>query len=286
MKNFDCIVVGKGPAGISASIYAHTAGRSCLVVGEDGGALVQAERISNFYGTGDVTGKDLFLQGQNQAIALGVEVVTAEVTALTMVEGGFEVTTPTDKFFGRTVVLACGVKRDRLKVKGVDEFDGKGVSYCAVCDGFLYREREVAVVGGGAYAKEEAEHLAGIGCKVTVFTQGEPEVDFGDVPTVADAVEEIVGERRVNAIVAGGKAYPTSAVFVAVGKAGGVDFARTVGLMSEGAYLVVDKNMMTNCPGIFACGDVTGGLLQVATAVAEGALAGKAVNAYLKSVNK
>ena len=111
-------------------------------------------------------------------------------------------------------------------------------------------------------------------------------MDFGDVPTVADAVEEIVGERRVNAIVAGGKAYPTSAVFVAVGKAGGVDFARTVGLMSEGAYLVVDKNMMTNCPGIFACGDVTGGLLQVATAVSEGALAGKAVNAYLKSVNK
>ena len=286
MNAFDCIVIGKGPAGISAAIYVATAGNKCLVIGEGGSALVKAESIANYYGVMPVSGKELFERGILQAKAVGASVIDAEVVAVSMTMDGFEVVSSVGRFSTKTVVLCCGVKREKVNVHGLDEFDGRGVSYCAVCDGFLYRGRPVAVIGGGAYAKEEAEHLAGIGCDVTVFTEGRASVDFGALKCNEEKVVAVRGQERVSAIATDAREYPASCVFVAVGKAGGADFARTIGLEQDGAYVKVDKDMMTNCPGIFAAGDVVGGFLQVATAAGEGALAGKSVNLYLKKLSK
>lgn len=286
MANFDCIVIGKGPAGISTAIYVVTAGNTCMVVGGEASALVRAESISNYYGIDGISGPELFRRGEAQARALGAVVVDGEVVAVTMTGEGFEVALASGERHGaRSVVLACGVKRERARAKGLAEFDGRGVSYCAVCDGFLYRDSEVAVLGAGAYAKEEAEHLVRIGCKVTVFTGGD-ELDVPGARVIREEVAEVKGDRRVRSVVAGGVEYGVSCVFVAVGRAGAADFARTVGLMQDGEYVVVDKAMMTNCPGIFACGDAIGGFLQVSTAVGEGALAGRGVNQYLKNLNK
>ena len=149
----DILVLGGGPAGATAAIYAARGGQSVTLVYEDGGALARAERIENYYGfPTSITGPDLFRQGLEQARAMGVTIVKAQILGLGFGQEGLEAETTAGTLAAPAVILATGTQRRRPRIPGLDELDGAGVSYCAVCDGFFCRGKEVAVLGAGPYA--------------------------------------------------------------------------------------------------------------------------------------
>ena len=282
------LILGSGPAGVSAALYAVRAGVDTTVISQGVGALAKAEHIENYYGFADVvSGRELAEAGIAGAKRLGVQFVEAEVIGLGMNETltGFQVQTTGSRFAADSVVLATGAARRQPKLPGLKELEGRGVSYCAVCDAFFYRGKEVAVLGGGEYALHEADTLLPHAAKVHVFTDGSaPEVDFPATMTLhTEKISAIQGEKRVQGIeLAGGVIVPVAGAFVAYGTAGSVDLARKAGAVLEGNSIAVDRAMATNIPGLFAAGDCTGGLLQVAKAVYEGAVAGLSAVQYVR----
>ena len=181
-------------------------------------------------------------------------------------------------------MLSTGNKKVKPNIKGVDEFEGKGISYCAICDGFFYRKKNIAVLGNEAYALSEAEELENIAGSLVILTDGldAPETDKYEV--ITKKIKEIAGEQKLTKVIfEDGSELELDGLFIAQGVAGGVDFAKKLGILTEGDRITVNDDMSTNIPGIFSCGDVTGGLLQVCKAVYQGAEAGLAAVRYLKT---
>lgn len=166
-------------------------------------------------------------------------------------------------------------------IKGIKEFEGKGVSYCAVCDAFFYKNKEVAVLGNGNYAIHEMEQLKPIAKEVTILTNGEPIIEnrnIGDIKVESKKIREFRGDSKIQEVeFEDNTIKPVQGVFVALGTASSSDLARKIGARIENNHIVVNENMATTVPGLFACGDCTGGLLQINKAVYEGAVAGLAV---------
>ncbi|MBQ3140911.1 MAG: NAD(P)/FAD-dependent oxidoreductase [Clostridia bacterium] len=274
------IIIGSGPAGISAALYTQRAGLPTTVIGKDGGALQKAEKIENYYGLPQpVSGEELLQNGIAQAERLGVTLLREEVIGMTYLDK-LTVVTTRGEYCADFVVLATGAARQTVRLPGIAEFEGAGVSYCAVCDGFFHRGKPVAVIGSGEYAMHEAAALQPIASSVTVLTDGKP---------VSAPVPEgvLVDERRLAAVkgefkadtveFADGEQIAVSGVFVAVGVAGSADLARKLGAVVENGRIAVDESGATNIPGLYAAGDCTGGLLQIAKAVGDGAVVGTAI---------
>lgn len=283
---YDVIIIGAGPAGISASLYAKRANRSVLVLYFGESQLEKAHMIDNYYGfTGGITGKELYDTGIEQAKALGVEVVNEEVLNISMnASMNYEISTGTNKYEGRALIISTGNKKLRPNIKGVDTFEGKGISYCAICDGFFYRKKSVAVLGNEAYALSEAEELENIVGKLVILTDGLPAPETDKYEVITKKIKEFVGEVKLSKVVFDdGSELELDGVFVAQGVAGGADFAKKLGVQINGSDIKVKEDMSTNLPGVFACGNVTGGLLQVCKAVYEGAEAGLSAVKYIKS---
>ncbi len=272
------VIIGGGPAGLSAAIYAARASMQAVVLYQNGGALEKTEKIENYFGFEQaISGPELLARGRAQAARLGAHLVQAEVTGVEYAETGFHVHTTVGNYAADAVILATGAPRAVPKIEGVAAFEGRGVSYCAICDAFFYRGRAVAVLGNGEYALEESRVLLPVAGAVTLLTNGAeapavlPEglaVDTRPVRAVAG------GETVEKAEFADGGALAVSGVFIAYGTAGSAELARKLGAETEGTRVRVDGSMATNVPGLFAAGDCTGGLLQVARAVADGAQAG------------
>ena len=290
----DIIIIGSGPAGISAALYAKRAGSDVTVISRGSGALAKAEKIENYYGLAEpVTGAELEANGIAGAKRLGVNFIEGEVVGLAMNDDftGLAVHTPEQVFEAKAVVLAAGSTRLAPRIPGLKELEGKGVSYCAICDAFFYREKTVAVLGEGEYALHEAEILLPHASQVMLFTNGkEPAVKIPDTIEVhkekvtAVEAENAGGMERVSGLrTEDGTVTPVNGLFVALGTAGSVDFARKIGAAVDNNRVVVDKDMSTNVPGLYAAGDCTGGLLQVVKAAYEGAVAGLAAAKYVRN---
>ncbi len=277
---YDAVIVGKGPAGITCAIYLKRYGYNVLVIGKDGGALEGASLIENYYGIKQISGKDLVKFGIEQAISLGIEVLTDEVINIDK-EVNFKVTTARGLYEGKTLVLACGTSRNRYPL--ADKYEG--VSYCATCDGFFYRKKRIALIGNSLYMLHELEVLANMCKDITVFTDGlELEVKLPEgVKVVSDKIINVDGDTHIKAIVTKSGRYEIDGCFIARGKASGFTLAKHLGLGLSDNALRVDDKLMTNISGLFACGDVTGGLLQVSKAVGEGANCAKSISDYLKN---
>ena len=280
------LIMGAGPAGISAALYVKRANLDPLVVNHGIGALAKAEKIENYYGLSrPLSGPELYETGLEQARTLGIRILDAEVLQIDGFDT-FEVKTTKGDFETKSVILATGSKRTAPKIPGIKELEGKGVSYCAICDAFFYRQKEVAVLGNSDFALHEAELLSHTASKVTIFTDGK-ETAFThetDLPVVLDKIAQIQGEDSVTGILTeGGQAYPVAGVFVAIGNAGSTEIARQMGAeLTDKGNIKVNEQMETTIPGIFAAGDCTGGLLQVAKAVYEGAQAGLSAGKYVR----
>lgn len=275
-KNYDVIVVGKGPAGVSAALYAHRAGMHTLVIGENKSALHKAESIDNYYGVSKGTGgKDLFDSGIEQLVQNGIDTADGQVTGIEW-DGSYNIKSTAGEYSAISVVFSTGTNRRAPKIKGIAEFEGRGVSYCAVCDGFFYRGKTVAVLGEGEYAAEEAEYLKNVTGKVYVLTNGmQPLKTIDGVEYITEKLSEIGGGNTVEyAAFENGDKIEISGLFVAVGVAGATDFARKLGCEIDGNAVVTDEKCATNLPGLYAAGDNTGGMLQIAKAVYQGAVAG------------
>ncbi len=285
---YDVIILGAGPAGVSASLYCKRANKNVLIIYNDSSELLKAQKIDNYYGfENGISGKDLYETGIKQSQNLGVEIIKQEVIKIEIENGYFNVITEKNSYKSKSVIIAMGSKKNTLKIQGVQEFEGKGISYCAICDGFFYKNKDVAVIGSGNYAISETNDLINIANKITILTNGEkaPEFRADNVEIVTKNIKQISGENRVQEIEFDDNSYlKTDGIFIAQGTAGAADFAKKLGIMSQNNNIIVNENMETNIKGIFACGDCTGGLLQVSKAVYEGTKAGLAVIEYLKNI--
>ena len=286
---YDVIIIGAGPAGISASLYAKRANLKTLVLYSDDSGLKKAHKIDNYYGFEDgIEGEKLYITGIKQAKNLGVEVKEEEVlNIVNEMSNGFSVETSNDKYSSKVVILSTGNKKNKPNIKGVQELEGKGVSYCAICDGFFYRQKTVAVLGNGKYAVSEVNDLINVTNDITILTNGgeKPEVRDENVKIETRKIKEIIGDEKVEGIeFEDGEKLKADGIFIAQGVAGSADFAKKMGVIVQKDNIVVNEKMETNIKGLYACGDCIGGLLQVAKAVHEGAVAGLEAIKYVKSL--
>lgn len=275
---FDVIIIGAGPAGISTGLYTKRANLKTMIIYQNNSSLEKAELIENYYGFSEgITGKDLYKDGINQAKNLGIELKNEEVINIKMKENGFDIITDKNEYKTKNIVLATGNKKNVPKIKGIQEFEGRGISYCAVCDGFFYRNKDIAVIGNGKYAISETNELINLANQITILTDGEkaPEIRADNVNIDTRKIEEIQGKKRVEQIkLEDNTIIKTDGIFVAKGVAGSNEFAKKLGIITNKDKIVVNEKMETNIPGIYACGDCTGGVLQISKAVYEGTKAG------------
>ena len=291
LGDYDVIILGAGPAGLSAGIYASRAGLDCVILekGVPGGQVLTSPTIENYPGFPEIAGMKLM---ENMAEHAKRYVDIREGEEVLRVRGGdkFEVFTTSGRYASRALILATGSSHRKLDAPGEDGMTGKGVSYCATCDGFFYKGKEVIVVGGGNTALTDALHLSSLGCKVTIVhrrNQLRADKHLQDsaiqhkIPILWDTVvDEIVEGNEVTAVrlrdLKTGAVHtkPVSGVFVAVGEVPSSQLAAELGLdMDPGGFITVDRSFRTNVAFVYAAGDVSGGIRQIVAAVHGGAAA-------------
>ncbi len=294
---YDSVIIGAGPAGLSAGIYAARAGLKTIVIdGKTAGGLVgESPAIENYPGFPNIDGMKLAEKFKNHALQY-VEIKEIEPVLDIKENGGkFEVKTEREEFSAKTVILATGSEHRHLNIPGEEQFSGRGVSYCSTCDGFFFKGKKVLVVGGGNTAVGDAIYLKGIGCDVTLVHRRDSlraekalqEKMFSmDIPVLWDSeLKEIYGEGKVKGAKVLNKNsgeisdVEAQAVFVSIGEDPNNQIAKMLGVkLAEDGYVLVDRFMRTNVKGVYAAGDLIGGVKQIVTAAAEGATA--ALSAY------
>ncbi|MEG1633855.1 MAG: FAD-dependent oxidoreductase [Oscillospiraceae bacterium] len=266
----DVIIIGGGPAGVSAALTAMHRNKSVVIVSSapEDSALWRAERVDNYPGFPEISGRELVERLSAHAVASGAKLVRGRALSIMPMGGGFGVSVGSDFYEAKAVVLAAGLARAK-PFPGEREFLGAGVSYCATCDGMLYRGKRVAVLGLSADAEEEAAFLASIGCEVEYFDKKRA------------AKFEIRGKERVETLVADGTEYPVSGVFVLRAGVAPGDLLPGVELID--GHISANTEMATAVPGVFACGDCVGAPYQIAKAVGEGNIAGISASKYVEN---
>lgn len=303
---YDLIILGAGPAGISAAIYAARAGISALWLDKQyaaGGQIVNTYEVDNYPGMPGMSGIDLGDAMAAHAERLGISPIVENVLSVEDVGGRKVVRTKKREYRGKTLIIACGASHRRLNIPGEEEYGGMGVSYCATCDGAFFKDRTAVVVGGGNTAVEDAVFLARICRKVyVVHRRDELRADkilcdrlaaCENVEMVWDSIPlEIKGTDQVTALLVQNvkseetRLLETDGVFIAVGIQPNTDKFRNFVQLDENGYIVAGEEGVTSTPGVFAAGDIrTKSLRQVVTAVADGANAVSSVQKYLLKQN-
>lgn len=267
----DILVIGGGPAGLSAAVNARARGKSVLVVTNppEENPLWKSRLADNYLGMPGLSGAELLCAFRAHAEGAGAEFLTGRVLNSAYTAGAWYVSVGSDVQECRAVILAAGVTRGR-KFPGEEEFLGRGVSYCATCDGMLYRGRAVAVLGWSDTARREADFLRELGCTVTYL----------DSPRACT----ISGGQTVETLTADGQTIRAEGVFILRPTLAPTELFP--GLAMEDGYVAVDRRMATNLPGLFAAGDCTGLPLQISKAAGEGLIAGQSAARYLDEASK
>jgi thioredoxin reductase (NADPH) len=305
MATYEVIIIGGGPAGLTAGLYASRAGLRSLLIerGIFGGQMVNATLVENYPGFPEgISGAELGSLMHQQAIRYGLEVVTAEVTGLAPGQP-YNASTTEGSFEAAAIIIAAGSQYRRLGVAGEEKLLGRGVSYCATCDGFLFRDKEVAVIGGGDTAITDALELSRHTKKVYVIHRRDqlragkvlqerafahPKLEF----IWNTVVEEVLGDRLLEGlelrnVKTGQEAnLKVDGVFVAVGLMPHSQCFRGILEVDDVGYIIVDDSMSTSAPGIFAAGDIRrDSARQIAAAVGDGATAAMSAFRYLQGMS-
>jgi thioredoxin reductase (NADPH) len=277
---YDIAVIGGGPAGLSAALNGRVRGKTVLILGNlmEENPLYKSEQVENYLGMSQISGKTMMDAFHAHALSAGAEWRTGRVLNILPQSGTFYIGVGNEMEIAKSVVIATGVVHAK-KLSGEMEFIGRGVSWCATCDGMLYRGKQVAVVGKAKNAAEEANFLEEIGCKVTYVANARPQELHESIPFVKENQPEILGDQLVTALWAGGEHLPCDGVFVLRDSVAPVDLLPDLEL--KDGYVAVDRAMKTNLPGVFAAGDCTGKPLQIAKAVGEGLIAGQSAAEYV-----
>lgn len=276
----DIAIIGAGPAGVSAALTAKARNKSVFLVSNDPmqSPLARAERIDNYPGLARVSGAEMTSEFKAQLDDAGIEIVHERVISIMPFGDGFMLSVGSEVQEAGAVILAIGASQGK-ELPGERKLLGKGVSYCATCDGMLYRGRTVCVVGKTDEAQKEANFLAEIGCNVTFISSVPAPLLIDKVAYRLGRRLEIVGEETVEGIKVDDELIPCDAVFVLRPSIAPENLI--AGLETEGPNIKVDASMRTNIPGVFAAGDCTGKPLQIAVAVGEGQLAAFGAVQYL-----
>ena len=299
---YDLIIIGAGPAGLSAAIYASRARLNAIVIEQNyvnGGQIIDTYEIDNYPGLPGLSGMDLAMKMAEHAEKLGVETVNGFVQSLDLTGPVKKVITDEDTYEAKAVIIASGATHSKLCAEGENQYGGMGVSYCATCDGAFYRGKDVLVVGGGDVAVEDAIFLARVCNKVYVCHRRDElraakilQENLLSLPNVEmvwnSNLKSITGGMKVEAATVVNKfdgserVIPVSGVFIAVGIVPRSEFARNHVDMDDKGYILADETGATSVPGVFAAGDVRAKQLrQVVTAVADGANAVTSAEKYL-----
>lgn len=269
--NFDCIVIGAGPAGLSAALNLRQRGKTVLVVHSGETLLAKAEQVDNYLGMPGLSGKQMMERFTQHARDAGAVLRKGRAGNVMPFGGRFMVNLDGDILETGAVVLACGVSKAK-PVPGEAELLGRGVSYCATCDGMLYRQKRVAVWGLSPEAPEEAEFLHSIGCRVTYIAAKRPQALAPGIPFLPGAVTAVHGGTAVTAVDVKGEVLETDGVFIL--RPAAPPDALVPGIGMENGRVKTDAAMRTSIPRLYAAGDMLGAPLQVAKAVGEGLIAG------------
>lgn len=277
---YDIAVVGAGPAGLSAAINARARNKQVLLVGNDyrDSPLYRAGQIDNYLSLPGVTGPGFLDTGRKQAEDMEVAFQTGRVQSILPGKAECYLSIGAEVTQARAVILATGVARGQ-KLPGEAEFLGRGVSYCATCDGMLYKGKRVVVVGAAPNAVEEAAFLHELGCQVTYVAPKRPEQLPDAIAFSAQGKLAVLGETKVHALDNAGAQLPCDCVFILRQSIAPADLVP--GLATEEGYIAVDRQMQTNLPGVFAAGDCVGTPLQLAKAVGDGLVAGQRASEYV-----
>ena len=294
-KKFNLGIIGAGPAGLSASIYASRYNISHIIIGQLlGGQISETHSLDNYPGIEDISGFEFSQKLGRHAQKYGVQIINKKVKKIKKEKDFFRIILENkEELITNFILLATGTKRRKLNVKGEKEFLGKGVSYCATCDGFFYKEKNVGVIGGGNSAVVSALYLADICNKVCIIYRGEklrsepfwiekiqknPKIEI----IFENNVKEFLGKEKLEKIILekpyqGEREINLEGVFVEIGSYPEISYASDLGIISdEEGYIKIQKNGETNVSRVFSAGDITNGsnkFRQVVTAVAEGAIA-------------
>lgn len=280
---YDILIIGGGPAGISAALTAYNRRRSVLLLSNDyqSNPLCRAPLVTNYPGLASVSGLQLMSRMYEQLQELQIPVIHKKVVQILNMGDYFACAAGQDVYEGKSLLLATG-QAPSATVPGETDYLGRGVSYCATCDGMLFRRREIAVLGFGGDAVEEANFLLGIGCKVRFFgKKSRPDGLQADIPFQKAVQYRIHGnEQRVTGLEADGFLYPVEGVFVL--RPGVAASSLLPGLVMQDGHIAVDSSMQTSVPGVFAAGDCIGKPYQIAKATGDGNIAALTIDRWLE----
>jgi len=284
---YDLIILGGGPAGYSAAIYAARYNLKTVVIAkEPGGVMNEAFKVENYPGFWNISGFDLMTKIKEHVEYLGVEIKNEEIVS---VSKGFKVKTDSEEYEGKTILICTGAKRKRLNVRGEKELEKRGLSYCYTCDGAFYKKKKVIVVGGGDASAQAVILLAGYENEVTWLyrssIRAEPRYveqinKMKNVRKAMGEIREVIGKNRVESVLLdNGKNVEVNGVFVEIGSEPDLKLFKNFKLEVDKGYIKVDRNMRTNIDGVYAAGDITDCVFrQAITAAGDGSIA--AYSAY------
>ena len=307
MENYDIIIIGAGPAGLTAGMYAGRQNSKTLVIDRAmaGGLGLEVPMMQNYPGFDLIAGMELIQKMKAQSENYCEILENTVIDSIEKTDDGFHLKTKNSpllmtsddtgekELFSKSIIIATGASHRHLNVPGEDEFLGRGVAYCATCDGMFFIGRDILMVGGGNSAAQEALYLKNLGCNVKlVHRRDELRCEHHLQKALEDngieilwnsTIQEIKGDMAVNSVtlLRDGKEedYKTDAVFVAIGDDPSNDLAKDLGVaLDEDGYIITDKNQATNVEHVYSAGDITGGVKQWIVACGEGAVA--AISAY------
>ncbi len=301
-NKYDVVIIGAGPAGITTGIYLKRAGISPLILEKEapGGTLNKTHRIENYPGYTDKEGTTLAFRMYSQIEELNIELKVEKVIDIKKEDGLFNVITNEDVYVSKYVVIATGKTPRKLGVPNADKYENKGISYCAICDGALYKNKDVAIIGGGNSAMEAASYMKDIASKIYIINRSsilradkkeqEDVINSKNVEVIYNSnISEIMDE---NSHITGikledGKILSVSAIFVCIGQESNAAYYKNLGLETDAYGIKVDSNMKTSNDNIYACGDaISKNLYQVVTATSEGAVAATSIIKDIKKRNE
>ena len=297
MKTYDIIIVGAGPGGLTAGIYAGRQGTKTLILdkGLAGGIGCEVPLMENYPGFDTISGFELVEKMKLQCMKY-IELHENEIVKnIEKNNDNFLVTTHKDEYCGKTIILATGSSHKHLEIPGEEEYLGKGVSYCATCDGLFFKDKDAIMIGGGNSALQEAIFLDNVGCNVTIIHRRDElraqqylqkEINERNIDVIYDTtVEEIKGNALVNSVILKNvktneySEFKTQGVFVGIGYKPHNELAKKLNVeLSESGEIITDKHQRTNIENVYSAGDICGGLRQWIVACGEGAIA--ATSAY------